>query len=341
MALFAIPHRSPAAPSLALRLSDYPRGARVAVYPATNAEADIRFDRVHRSTFEHLQRIDGLGWLQAAVWHFEVGRGAARQRHLVTYGYAINVFPNVHQAWKAVRDVRLRVKWFRVAHIPATKYSASDAHVSLDFVFFAYGSVEVESYYEYLGAAPEQLAHMLYRTFSRQDSHLAQMARLLNTSLHATPTVTPPPTGTPLPSPAATPAPVSTPTPVPTAVPTDTPTATPPPTSTPTPTATPKPAGLILQPSMGQPAYAPGDNAVVNARVTNDGAPVANSHIYVTVLFPGQSETCMATTDATGFASCSVVVPKLARGLTIDVWVQAETPSGANITNTTLSFDIS
>jgi hypothetical protein len=311
------------------------------VYPATNAEVDTRFHRVHRSTFARLQRVDGLGWLQAAVWHFELGRGSARQSHLVTYGYAINVFPNGQQAWKAVRDVRLRVKWFRVAHIPATRYSASDAHVSLDFVFFAYGSVEVESYYEYMGAAPAKLARMLYQTYSRQDSHLAHLARLLNASLHAEPTATP--TDTPLPTPTATLAPVSTPTAVPTTIPADTPTptATPSPTSTPLPTATPTPAGLILQPSMGQPAYAPGDNAIVNARITNNGDPVANSHIYVTVLFPGQSETCMATTDAAGLASCSVVVPTLARGLQVNVWIQAQTPAGGSLFNSTLSFDIS
>lgn len=311
------------------------------MYPATNAEADARFHRVHRSTFERLRRVDGLGWLQAAVWHFELGRGSARQRHLVTYGYAINVFANGQQARKAMHDVRLRVKWFRVAHIPATRYTASDAHVSLEFVFFAYGSVEVESYYEYMGAAPVKVARMLHETYSSQDSHLAHLARLLNTSLHATPTVTP--TVTPLPSPTATLVPISTPTTVPTVIPTDTPTptATPSPSSTPLPTATPKPAGLVLQPSVGSPTYAPGDNAVVHALITNNGIPVADSHVYVTVLFPGESATCMATTDATGLASCSVVVPQLARGLQVNVWVQAQTPAGASLFNSTLSFDIS
>lgn len=264
----------------------------------------------------------------------------------MTYGYAINVFKNAQQARKAMHDVRLRVSRFRVGHIPATRFTATDAHVSLDFVFFAYGSVEVESYYEYMGAAPAKLAHMLYHTFSRQGSHLAHLVRLLNTSLHTQPTATP--TDTPLPSPTVTLAPVSTATPVPTAVPTvptatptEMPTATPSPTSAPAPTATATAAGLVLQPSMGKPAYAPGDNAVINARITNNGDPVAGAHVYVTVLFPGHSATCMGTTDATGIASCSVLVPTLANGLKIDVWVQAETPAGGTLFSSALSFDIS
>lgn len=198
--LVALPQPlSAAAPSLALPQSDYPGGAKVVVYPATNAEVARRFHLAHRSSFAQLHRLDGLGWLQAAIWHFELGRGTARQRHLVTYGYAINVFANAQQAGRAMHDLRMRVRRCRVAHIPALKYSAADAHVSLDFISFAYGSVEVEAYYEYTGTAPWWLARKLGNTFGRQGSRLAYLARMLNTSLHTTPT--PVPTSTPIATP--------------------------------------------------------------------------------------------------------------------------------------------
>lgn len=341
--LLAFPHTLSAAPTLALRRSDYPQGAKIAVFPATNAEADARFRRVHRSSFERLHRLDGLGWLQAAIWHFQLGRGSARQRHMVTFGYAINVFDSAQNAKRAMHDVRLHVKPYRVAKIPALRYVASDGHVSLDFIFFAYGSVEIESYVEYTGPAPAKLAHTLHHFFSRQDSHLAQLGRALNTALHTKPTPTP--TDTPTPSPTATLTPVPTATSAPTATPSPTatlvPTATPPPTSTPAPTPTATPAGLMLQVSTGQPTYAVGDNAVITGRVTYNGQPVPDSRIYVTVPFPGHPATCMATTDASGSASCSVSVPAETKGIQVSVWVQVETPAGASIFDSSTSVTIS
>lgn len=351
--LFAIPHRLSAASALALDKSDYPQGAKIVVYPATNAAADARFHRVHRSSFEHLNRLDGLGWVQAAVWHFHLGRGSVGQIHIVTFGYAINVFDSAQKAKAAMHDVRLHVKSYRVAHIPALRYVAADVHVSLDFVFFAYGSTEIESYIEYTGAAPANLAHTLHHIFSRQDSHLAHLARVLNTDLHTRPTATPTntlvpsPTATltPVPSPTATLTPVLTATSAPTETPSPTatvvPTATPAPTSTPAPTPTATPAGLVLESSTGQPTYAAGDSAVINTRLTYNGDPVADSRIYVTVPFPGHTETCMATTDTAGGASCSVTVPAEAKGLQVNVWVQADTPAGASIFTSASSFTIS
>ncbi len=155
--LFVFPQSMLAAPSLALPYADYPRGARIAVYLPTDAAADERFQHVHHTSFEHLQRIDGMGWLQAAICHFQLGHGAARQTHLVAFGYAINVFNNALQAERAANDVRLRAKSFQLAHIRARQYLAADAHVSLDFVFFTYGSIEVESYYKHIEAAPAPL----------------------------------------------------------------------------------------------------------------------------------------------------------------------------------------
>jgi tetrahydromethanopterin S-methyltransferase subunit E len=43
-----------------------------------------------------------VGWLQAAIWQFTTGRGAAKQWHQTLFGYGINVFNTGRQAQKAI-----------------------------------------------------------------------------------------------------------------------------------------------------------------------------------------------------------------------------------------------
>src|SRR5579875_2804322 len=68
-----VPRATSAAISLALPPSDYPPGAKIAAFPPTNDQADRLLGPVHRTSFAKLQREDGLGWLQAAIWHFTTG----------------------------------------------------------------------------------------------------------------------------------------------------------------------------------------------------------------------------------------------------------------------------
>ncbi len=330
-----------AAPSLALAHSDYPRGTRIVVYPATNAEADARLHRIHRSSFDRLQRLDGEGWVQAAVWYFHLGQGVARQTHTVTFGYAINVFRNHRAANSAMGDVKLPLQPYRVGHLAALRYSASSAQVSLEFIFFTRGPVEVETYYEYTGAAPAIIARSLHHAFSRQSSHLAHKARSLDRAIHAHPTATPTPllvpsTPTPTPLPTATIVPSVIPSP--TAVPTSTPT--PRPTSTPTVAPAATPTGLIVTAKTDRSAYAPGDLASISVQVTFDNSPIAGAGFSANVIFPGHPATCSSVTDSSGSASCTVIVPSDPDGTTVPVWIQVVTSDGKSVTLPSISFTI-
>src|SRR5438105_1439113 len=113
-----VPRVSSAAPSLALPRSEYPHKAKIAAFPATNSEADRLLGPVHRSSFERLHRLDALGWLQAAQWHFNTGRGRARWHHLTIFGYGINVFRTKKQAEQVLRDVKLKTRPFGVSRLP-------------------------------------------------------------------------------------------------------------------------------------------------------------------------------------------------------------------------------
>ncbi|HEX8919719.1 MAG TPA: hypothetical protein VF898_14545, partial [Chloroflexota bacterium] len=197
-----LPDLSEAAPPLALKRSDYPAGATIAALPATNAQADVLLGPLHRSTFERLQRIDGVGWLQAASWKFQTGRGAATQEHRTIWGYGINVFSNARHAMAAEADRKLRTRSYRVAHLAAFLYQLGDVKQTLAVVFFTYRNVEVESYYEYYGVAPASMAKRLHHIFSRQNSHLAHETRLLVKAMQKGPTAIPTntPTITPMPT---------------------------------------------------------------------------------------------------------------------------------------------
>jgi cell division septation protein DedD len=331
----ALPTNEAAALSLALPHRDYPKGATVATLPATNAEADFLLHSVHRSSFDQLHREDGSGWLQQALWYFTTGRGATARRHQTIYGYGINPFHNRNQALIALRDVKLPVKLYRVAHMVGRIYVASDVHQTLIFLFFAVRDVEVEAYYEYQGVAPTSLASTLRHIFSTQASHLAHLARSYNQALHEKPTPTPTetptststatstprpvPTSTSTPLPTATSRPTMTPTLTPTATKTSTPTVTP--TSLPTPTAT--VSGLVIQAMMQSPEVPPNGPAVVEVHATTGGQPADGVKFQAVFYFPAVIAQCDGVTDTLGDGSCSVLVPPAPDGTVVQVTVQS------------------
>jgi hypothetical protein len=332
----ATPHPSSAAFSLALTRGDYPHGSQIAGLPATNHEVDIRLGPVHRSSFDRLHRIDGDGWVQAAVWHFTTGRGATTWHHRTIFLYAISVFHNHQEATHAVADEKIRAHPSKVAHLPSLSYGVSDVHQTLVFSFFAYREVEVEAYYQYKGVAPTSLAASIRHQFSTQTSHLAHFARRLSALDHQNPTSTAIPTMTPVPT--STPTPTVTPTteapPTVTPVPTDTPTliptpgATSTPVPTPRPTATPAPAGLVIQAAPQSPSYLVRDSATILVHAQLNGQPAVGALVDVSFFFPGNSANCAATIDASGNASCSVIVPVEHAGDTIQVNVQVTAVTG-------------
>jgi hypothetical protein len=329
-----LPRISSAAPSLALQVSDYPQGARLAVVPATNLEADHYLRPVHRSSFKQLHRLDGAGWLQFATWHFQTGANRTAQSHQTVFGYAINVFASSHLASHALNDVRLSSQPYRIAKLPGRISRTSTVRATLVFMFFAYKSLEVEAYYEYSGVAPTATAKRLRHLLSTQSSHLARLSKAFLNS--PPPPTALPETATPTAqtSPTATATPTSTPTLTPTAGPTSTPT----PTATPLPTPT--PAGLQLTASMGSSTYAPGDSAVVNAAVTYNGAPAQGVLIDATFTFGGEFDRCEVRTDVNGKASCSEVVPQgTPNGKQINVEVQA-TDSQGDTAEASTSFTV-
>lgn len=350
-----LPLSTSAAVNLSLPKSDYPRGAQIAILPATNVEAYKLLRSAHRSTFDHLHRIDGVGWLQAAIWHFSTGRGAAKQQHQTLFGYGINVFHTGRQAQKAISDASIKRHRGKVAHLPAMIYHSSDAHVTLRYTFFAYKNIEVEAYYEYFGAAPRHISTMLRRLSNRQNSHLAHLARVLHARMNQAPTDTPVPTDTPTPTstptlmPTATAVPTATTAPIPTKTPARPPTPTPQPSATPTitPTASPTvPATDTATPSTdlqvtattSQPSYPPNGEATIIATVTIGGQGASGVRISAYFGFPNNLESCTAVTDAQGNASCSVRVPPEPSGTVVTVSVQASDSQGRRaMTSTTFT----
>lgn len=340
--LIAVPYTSSEALSLALPRSDYPHGSQIAALPATNEVADQLLGPVHRSHFGVLHRVDGDGWLQAAKWHFKTGRGAAKWDHLTIFGYAINVFRSARQAKHALQDVKIKTQPFRVAHLSALFYRSSDANETLVFHFFVYKSVEVEAYYEYKGSAPVSVAASLHHIFSRQSSHLARLAQKLSQRMGQAPP-TPTATMTATPSPTATATPTLTPTAVSIATPTapPLPTATAPPTSTPSPsptlapTATPTAAGMVVQASTTSPSYAPGALATLNVKVSIGNEPVSGAKVIATFFFPGHTSTCSTTTDQTGSASCSLLVPSAPNGSQVYISIDVASSNGESASTST------
>lgn len=323
----AAPLPSSAALSLGLARSDYPRGARITALPATDLQTDLYFGPVHRSSFEQLHRIDGAGWIQAAVWGFKTGRGGTRASHRVVFAYGINLFHTHRQARQAVHDVKIKTVHSRVAHLSARRFESSDAHQTLIFLFFVYHEVEVEVYLEYRGTAPAAIEGALRHDLSKQASHLVSLARKESRAVHATPT----PTATAVPSPTATATATATvaPTPTPTATTlstspptvtilpaTATPTATPIPTvpltvtATPAPTLIPTSTGLVVTAMPSAASYAPGALATIQVYVTVDRQPVVGASVDITFFFSDQLVSCLAQTDATGSAVCDVTVPR-------------------------------
>jgi hypothetical protein len=319
---------------------DYPRGFTVTSLPATNAVADTYFGPVHRTSFSLLGRIDGEGWIQAGLWHFRTGRGAAVRDHRTVFAYGVHVFKGSRGSQRALNDLRLRTRSYRVAHLWTQRYVVSDAHGTLVFDFFRIGPVEVEAYFEYGGVAPHQVRDLLSHAFSTQSSHLVALTRRYSSALRqhpATSTETPVPTDTPTATPISTGTPTATATALPTS--TTTPLPTPHPTNTPTATATPTPAGLVISAAPTAPSFAVGQLATVSVSATFDGSPVADARVSVTMLFPGNPGTCVGHTDASGTASCSVAVPEEPSGTRVPVQVEVTTPQGDSALTTT-SFTI-
>jgi hypothetical protein len=254
------------------------------------------------------------------------------------FAYGIHVFRGMRGAGRALNDVKLHTRAYHFAHIWTRRYSVSDANGTLVFDFFRIGPVEVESYFEYPGVAPQPLQERLRHTFSTQSSHLVALTRRYSTALRqhpATPTSTPTATATDTATPTATSTATATQLPTSTA----TPSPTPRPTNTPTATLTPTPAGLVITAAPTAPSFAVGQLATVSVHVTFDGAPVADARVSVTMLFPGHNGTCVAHTDIAGTASCSVSVPNEPSGTRVPVQVEATTPQGdSGLTSTSFTI---
>jgi hypothetical protein len=297
--------------------------------------ADRYFGPVHRSSFGALHRIDGAGWVQAALWHFTTGKGGARRTHQTVFAYAINVYPSTEDARAAVSNLKIKTSRYRVSRIYSRLYQRSDGRQTLVFLFFSYRGIEVESYYEYKGTAPTSIARSLRALFFRQNRHLAAVARKLHKSINNPP---PPPqsTATPEPVVTATAAATETPTPTLTAAPEATATATVvPPTVTPypspTPTETPVPV-LALTAAATSPKFSPGTEATVAAHVTLGGSPVAGAQVSMTFEFVGAPVFCNAVTDASGSVTCSELVPaSTPDNMSVTVYVTARSPAGGEV----------
>lgn len=265
LALTGLPRSSAAALSLALAHSDYPPGSQVVAYPSTNVDATKYFGAVHRSSFAHLGRVEGAGWIQAALWHFSTGTGALKVQHSTVFAYTINVFKTSGAAQKALNDVKLSTHPFTVAHLPAHLFHRGNVHQTLTYVFFTDANLEVETYYEYDGVPSVSQLTTMRRAFSTQRAHLVHLARAYHSAARATPTDTPTlvPTDTP------TPLPTSTPIPLPTDTATPLPTSTPVPTSTPAPTVTPAPVSTPTSTPVPTPTASPVPTATSIPTVTS------------------------------------------------------------------------
>jgi hypothetical protein len=349
--MVAVPRSWSAPPSLALPAHDYPRGTLIAVPAPTNAAADLYLGPAHHSHFTRLHRIDGLGWVQTGIWHFKTGRGAASETHVTTFGYGLNVFSSHKRAVRALKDVKLKVRPIRVGKLHCRRFLSTDARETVRFYFFAYGTVEIEMYYEYHGAAPTRLATSLLHRFWRQTRDLSVIARKLHASLTRHPTALPTrtPAATVTASATETPTAAASPTAIPsdtatsvstpesTTTPTPVPTATA--TSTASPTYTAAASGLVVEASMSSTTYAPGMSATLNVKVTHNGLPVSGVTIQATFYYPHQLQNCTMTTDASGTASCSRVVPNLSESAQARVEILASLPGGSSIYTST-SFQV-
>lgn len=347
LTLVVLPHPSAAAVSLALGRSDYPSGAAIVAYASSDDNVDKYFGAAHRSSFHALHRRNGVGWIQAALWHFSTGKAALRHRHTVVFAYALNIFPRASGAKRALGDLKLRTRPWRVAKWWIHLYRQGNVRHTLTYAAFSYSRTEVECYVEYTGRAPRHIRTLLQRDFTRQVSHLVHLVQVYHRAMVAT--STPVPTATVTPSPTATPLPTNTPTAIPpTATPTTLPTATPAmlPTATPLPVATatpvpptPVPASFTLAASTSQPGYRPGSLATIVAQVTKGGEPVEGAQIIANVYFVGHFEGCSGFTDVTGTVSCQVAVPDSAvDGSQVRVQVQAV--KGNDNVQTWISFAI-
>lgn len=325
--VLAVPHPIVAAQTLALPSRDYPRSTQVVVLPATNAEADKYFGPVHRSRFEALRRIDGGGWIQAGLWHFTTGLGGASRVHQTIFAYGIHVFHSKRAAHRALLDIKLKTRPTRVAHLYALRYVSSDARQTLSFLFYTYHHILVEIYYEYWGAAPASTAASLHHMFSMQSSHLAALARWLDAAIHQPPTATPVPTATRTPTVTTTPSPTETATSVPTTTPR--PTSTSLPTATPTITPTATPVTLTVTGTLSSPTVPPGSTVTIHTHVAFGSQPVAGAVVDSTFYLPDSPRDCSAVTNASGDASCFIVVPQdTPKGTHVDVYVFAQSPDG-------------
>lgn len=338
----AVPRTLFAAPNLALPHSDYPGKSKVAVLPATNHIADQYFGPVHRSSFDALHRIDGAGWVQAAVWHFMTGRGGARRTHQTVFAYAINVYHSKTQAQRAVSNVKIKTVPYRVHKIYSRLYQHSDGKETLVFLFFSCKSVEVEAYYEYRGTAPVSTATALRGLFNRQANHLAGAARKLNRSISNPP----PPPATATPAIEATDTPAATAEPA-TATPTvvaGTPTSTSvPPTVTPvpspTPTLTPVPA-LTITAQVSSSTYAPGSDVTVTAHVSLGDRPASGANVSMAFPFSESPAFCTTATDSSGTATCTVTIPaNTPSNSLVDVSITADMP-GSPEARATVTFTV-
>ncbi|GAC1465254.1 MAG: hypothetical protein PVSMB7_09340 [Chloroflexota bacterium] len=336
----ALTRSTSAALSLALPASDYPPRTVISAYPATNAQVDLLLSAAHRSSFRQLHRKDGLGWIQAALWWFHTGKGAAGQRHRTTFGYAISIFHDYRQARKAVHDTRIHLTPHRVAHLKGYLFESTDAVQSLRYLLFNYKNVEIEAYVEYRGSAPSRVTRLLRRILNRQTTHLAHIARTYAQLMREMPPQQATPSIVPMMDPTAIPQPTSHLTP-PTATPTSAPpTSTPLPTSAPptmTPLSTPSaipsattaavPA-IVAVASTTSATYAPNTEATVQIQVTGNGRAISGARVAANFAFPGQSLSCAALTNQLGTASCSVLVPELPDGTQVPVSIQVVGPRG-------------
>jgi hypothetical protein len=359
VALVVVPHARSASLSLALSRHDYPKGVKIGALPATNTNAQMYFGPAHRSSFDKLRRLDGEGWIQAGLWQFSTGRGAAVRLHRTVFVYGIHVFKGSHGALRALHDVKLRTRAFQVAHLPTRLYRLSDVRGTLVFDFFSIGAVEVESYYQYRGVAPRSVRAIIDQKYSTQRSHLVALARKYSAALKAHPTSTPRPTAVPTdtatPTATATAAPTATETPTarPTATASSTivasPTATSQPVATPVPTSTPTATPTITPPASSQgvavtakpeaPAYAVGDLANVDIAVTFNGAASSNATVSATYAFPGSPEKFVGHTDADGHIVFSGPVPQEPPGTVVVISVEVTTVTGGT-GQTTTSFTV-
>jgi hypothetical protein len=86
---------------------------------------------------------------------------------------------------------------------------------------------------------------------------------------------------------------------------------------------------------MAQPASPPGGTAILRVTVTLNGQPVANAQVVANFYYPSRVVTCQATSDATGVATCTEIVPQLANGTVILVQVYVAAPDGESAQTST------